>query len=101
MSFRLGPTTRFSGLASRLISEPPAEVPRDSTDIASRAPEGDMTVGPHQVLGGLGDIAHAEPRQRLAAAVDERAWRVARTQVVYDDQAGVPRRELGDARAVP
>src|SRR5918994_7109407 len=59
----VGPGRPIRGLAAtlarlasgtrRAAAEPSVEVHRHRAEIASSAPEADMTVGPYQVLGGI------------------------------------------------
>src|SRR5215211_294115 len=82
-------------------SEPSSEVLRHGTEIASRAPETDVTIGPHKILGGVRNIEHAESRESVAAAVDQCARNRLRGEVVQKNQAGVASGNFGELGTIP
>jgi hypothetical protein len=81
--------------------EPASQVLRHGTEIASRAAETDVTIGPHEILGGLIDIAQAESREGLAAGVDQCVRNRARGEAVQKNQAGVAIGNGGELRTIP
>ena len=87
--------------ARRAASQPAVEVHRHGTEIASGALEADVTVGPHQVLGGILSVPYTESRQHPTTGIHQRAVGRAPRQVVDHNEPRVSRNGIGSLDPVP
>src|SRR5688572_8949476 len=69
-------------------------------EVATGAPEPDVTVRPHHVLGRVDCAPHAEPREHYTAGIDQ-SGAPAAAQVVHTQQAAVSARQLGSRGSLP
>ena len=81
--------------------EPTIEVHRHPTEIASSAPEADVAVGSHQVLGGTQSRPHPQSRQHSIRGVDQCAGVWGRRQVMNNNEARMPRAYSSSLGPIP